>query len=191
MLEHKSRRNLVRPSPGAPAFVCWQSCRNTPAGLVDPTPKGCLQSFCDVIVISSIGCHSTEWTKPRHKNPTKILLLKLWCRYFNIKGEFHSLRPLSHLHRRPLNPIGWHWILRGNLSYGLLCNWSLDSVQLVPGLYSFICFYLNLWWYFQFLQLLLSGEREGQSYWISAPSGRFSMHFNGVGRQTWTSSTIC
>ena len=31
----QKRRNLARPSsPGAPAFVCWQTCRKTP-GLVD------------------------------------------------------------------------------------------------------------------------------------------------------------
>ena len=53
----QKRRNLARPSsPGAPAFVCWQTCRNTP-GLVDQHQMfwgGCLQSLRGVIEISSM-----------------------------------------------------------------------------------------------------------------------------------------
>ena len=53
----QKRQNLAGPSPGAPAFVCGQTCRNTPAGLVDQHLMfrgGSLQSLHDVIKISSI-----------------------------------------------------------------------------------------------------------------------------------------
>ena len=52
MFELKKGRNLARPSPGAPAFVCGQTCRNTPAGLVDQ-----LLMFGGGLFTKLVWCH--------------------------------------------------------------------------------------------------------------------------------------
>ena len=72
---------------------------------------------------------------------------------------------------------------------GLKGNWHFFQ----PGPYFSIHFYLTEWWYFQFLNLLLSRVRDCQSFWILAPSGRYFGVFNailwGVNRQSTSMTT--